>query len=76
MNELVSNCPAGAVVWPPGVDRWSILEIAAHLADAELLEPARIRRIISHTAKHLGQMRSAAMAYEASNNKPQDRLRV
>jgi hypothetical protein len=145
MNELLSNCPAAAVVWPPGVDRWSILEIAAHLADAELLASARIRRIItqdspemhgykqelwaqslayrrqkiefvsarfallrrenasllemggeevwrlkgrhneygelslreliedyiSHTAKHLGQMRSAAMAYEASNNKPQ-----
>jgi hypothetical protein len=145
MNELLSNCPAAAVVWPPGVDRWSILEITAHLADAELLASARIRRIItqdspemhgykqelwaqslayrrqkiefvsarfallrrenasllemggeevwrlkgrhneygelslreliedyiSHTAKHLGQMRSAAMAYEASNNKPQ-----
>jgi hypothetical protein len=146
MNELLSNCPADVVVWPPGFDRWSILEIAAHLADAELLASARIRRIItqdrpvmhgyrqelwaqslayrrqkidvvssrftllrrenaslletvgeevwrlkgrhseygelslreliedyiSHTAKHLGQMRSAAMAYEASNNKPHD----
>lgn len=145
MNELLSNCPADAVVWPPGIDQWSLLEIAAHLADAELLASARIRRIItqdrpemhgykqelwaqslayrrqkiefvlarfallrrenasllemageevwrlkgrhdkygelslreliedyiSHTAKHLGQMRSAAMAYEASNNKPQ-----
>jgi uncharacterized damage-inducible protein DinB len=145
MNELLSNCPAGAVVWSTGVARWSILEVVAHLADAELLASARIRRIItqdrpemhgynqelwaknlayrrqkidvvsarfallrrenasllemageevwrlkgrhdeygevslreliedyiSHTAKHLGQMRSAAMAYEASNNKPQ-----
>ncbi|HEU0180219.1 MAG TPA: DinB family protein [Blastocatellia bacterium] len=145
INELLSNCPAAAVVWPPGVDRWSILEIVAHLADAELLASARIRRVITqdrpemhgykqelwaqslayrrqkieavsarfallrrenaallemigeevwrlkgrrdeygdltlreliedyitHTAKHLDQMRSAAMAYEASNNKPQ-----
>jgi len=145
INELLSNCPAAAVVWPPGVARWSILEIVAHLADAELLASARIRRVITqdrpemhgykqelwaqslayrrqmieavsarfallrrenaallemigeevwrlkgrhdeygdltlreliedyitHTAKHLDQMRSAAMAYEDSNNKPQ-----
>jgi hypothetical protein len=145
MDKFLSNCPAITVAWPPGFDRWSILEIAAHLADAELLASARIRRIItqdrpemhgynqglwarslayrlqkidvvsarfallrrenasllemageevwrlkgrhdeygelslreliedyiSHTAKHLGQMRSAAMAYEALNNKPQ-----
>jgi hypothetical protein len=144
MNEILSNCPAAAVVWTPGIDRWSILEITAHLADAELLASARIRRIITqdrpqmhgykqelwaqslaykrqkietvsarfsllrrensslleivgeeawrlkgrhdeygelslrqliedyitHTAKHLNQMHSAAMAYEASNNKP------
>jgi Mg2+ and Co2+ transporter CorA len=143
MNELLSNCPADAVVWSPGIDRWSILEITAHLADAELLASTRIRRIITqdrpemhgykqelwaqslaykrqkidtvlarfsllrrenaslleiageeawrrkgrhdeygelslreliedyitHTAKHLDQMRSAAMAYEASKNK-------
>jgi hypothetical protein len=145
MEELLSICPADAVVWPPGPRRWSILEIVAHLADAELLASARIRRIItqdrpemhgyqqelwarslayrlqkieavsarfvvlrrenvallemigeevwrlkgrhdeygelslreliedyiSHTAKHLDQMRSAAVAYEASNIKPQ-----
>ena len=145
INELLSNCPAAAVVWPPGAARWSILEIVAHLADAELLASARIRRVITqdrpemhgykqelwaqslayrrqkieavsarfallrrensallemigeevwrlkgrhdeygdltlreliedyitHTAKHLDQMRSAAMAYEASNDKPQ-----
>jgi hypothetical protein len=146
MDKFLSNCPPPAVAWAPGFGRWSILEIAAHLADAELLASARIRRIItqdrpelhgykqelwaqslayrlqkidvvsarfallrrenasllemageevwrlkgrhdeygelslreliedyiSHTTKHLGQMRSAAMAYEASNNKPQD----
>jgi len=145
MEEILSSSPADAVVWPPGPGRWSILEIAAHLADAELLASARIRRIItqdrpemhgykqelwaqslayrlqkveavsarfvvlrrenaallemigeevwrlkgrhdeygelslreliedyiSHTAKHLDQMRSAAVAYEASNIKPQ-----
>ena len=145
MGEFLSNCPAGAVVWPPGAGQWSILEIAAHLADAELLASARIRRVITqdrpemygynqelwakslayrrqkieavsarfallrrenaallemigeeawrlkgrhdeygelslreliedyitHTTKHLDQMRSAAVAYEALNIKPQ-----
>jgi hypothetical protein len=47
MEAFLSNCPAAAVVWPPGVGRRSILEIAAHLADAELLASARIRRIIT-----------------------------
>jgi len=145
MEEILSNSPADAVFWPPGPGRWSILEIAAHLADAELLASARIRRVltqdrpemhgyrqelwaqslnyrlqnieavsarfillrrenaalldmigeeawrlkgrhdeygelslreliedyITHTAKHLDQMRSAAGAYEDSNIKPQ-----
>ena len=144
MAEILSDAPAAAVVWSPGADRWSMLEITAHLADAELLASARIRRIITqdrpemygykqelwaqslayrrqkieavsarfsllrrenasllemvgeevwrlkgrhdeygelslreliedyiaHTAKHLDQMRSAAMAYEDSKNKP------
>src|SRR5262249_57425044 len=47
MEEILSSSPADAVVWPPGPHRWSILEIAAHLADAELLASARIRRVIT-----------------------------
>ena len=47
MEGFLSNCPADAVVRPPAVGRWSILEIAAHLADAELLASTRIRRIIT-----------------------------
>jgi hypothetical protein len=47
MEEILSSSPADAVVWPPGPGRWSILEIAAHLADAELLASARIRRVLT-----------------------------
>jgi hypothetical protein len=47
MRELLSSCPISAVVWSPGAGRWSILEITAHLADAELLASTRIRRIIT-----------------------------
>jgi hypothetical protein len=146
LGELLSSCPIASVVWPPGAGRWSILEITAHLADAELLASARIRRIITqdrpemrgyrqelwarslaygrqkietvsarfillrrenaglletsddevwrlkgrhdeygelslreliedyltHTAKHLDQMRSAAAEFEASITKPQE----
>jgi hypothetical protein len=43
MEELLSKCPTAAVDWSPDVDRWSILEIAAHLADAELLASAPIQ---------------------------------
>jgi hypothetical protein len=76
MEDILSNYPAAAFVRPPGVNRWSILEIAALLADAESQASARIHRIISLTAKHPDQMRSAAVVYEDSNNKPQTRLRV
>jgi DinB superfamily len=47
VEEFLSNCPVAAVVWPPAVSRWSILEIVAHLADAELLASARFRRVIT-----------------------------
>jgi hypothetical protein len=43
IEELLSKCPTAAVDWSLGVERWSILEIAAHLAGAELLASARIR---------------------------------
>ncbi len=148
MGKILSNCTVAAVAWPPGAGRWSILEITAHLADAELLASARIRRIITqdrpemrgyrqelwaqtlvygrlkietvsarfialrrenaellemigddvwrlkgrhdeygflslseliedyitHTAKHLDQMRSAAAEFEESINKPQETI--
>jgi hypothetical protein len=47
MEKFLSNCAAAAVGWPLGAGRWSILGIAPHLADAELLASARIRRIIT-----------------------------
>jgi hypothetical protein len=76
IEDLLSNCPAAAFVRPPGVGWWSIPEIAAHPAVVESPASARIHRIISHTARHPDQMRSAAVVYEDSNNKPQARLRV
>jgi len=47
MEELLSGCSLASVLWSPGPGRWSILEVTAHLADAELLASARIRRIIT-----------------------------
>ncbi len=47
MEDFLSIIGAAAAIWSPGAGRWSILEITAHLADAELLASARIRRIIT-----------------------------
>jgi hypothetical protein len=76
IEDLLSNYPAAAFVRPPGVGWWSIPEIAARLADAESPASARIHSIITCVAKHQDQIRLAAVVYEDSNNKPQDRLRV
>ncbi len=53
LERLVSGCSEQAVVWRPDEDRWSILEIAAHLADAELLAATRIRRIVTQDRPNL-----------------------
>jgi hypothetical protein len=76
IENLLSNCPAAAFVRPPGIGRWSLLEITALMSDTDLRASARIHRISTHTAKHPDQMRTAAVVYEDSNNKPQARLRV
>lgn len=53
LEQFISGCSEPAAIWRPAVDRWSILEIAAHLADAELLASARIRRIITQDRPNL-----------------------
>ncbi len=53
MERFISGCSEPSVIWRPAVDRWSILEITAHLADAELLASTRIRRIITQDRPNL-----------------------
>ncbi len=52
LEQLISKASAETIILQPGENRWSILQIACHLADAELLASLRIRRIITEdTAK-------------------------
>ncbi|MFN0111227.1 MAG: DinB family protein [Blastocatellia bacterium] len=47
LESLISSASAEIIVRQPGENRWSILQIVGHLADAELLASVRIRRIIT-----------------------------
>lgn len=47
LESAVQSIPAEQVARRPSESRWSVLEIVCHLADAELLASARIRRTIT-----------------------------
>lgn len=47
LERLIFAALAETIVRQPGENRWSILQIVCHLADAELLASVRIRRIIT-----------------------------
>ncbi|MGH9800811.1 MAG: DinB family protein [Blastocatellia bacterium] len=56
LERLVSSASVETILRQPGENRWSILQITCHLADAELLASVRIRRIITgDRAKMWGQ---------------------
>lgn len=47
LERLIAEASADIIARKPGENRWSILQIVCHLADAELLASARIRRLIT-----------------------------
>lgn len=47
LEALAASCTIESAAWQPGAQAWSIVEIAGHLADAELLAAVRLRRIIT-----------------------------
>ena len=53
LESLLSSMPASDIARQPGENRWSVLQIANHLADAELLASVRIRRIITQDRTEL-----------------------
>ena len=53
LEQLVSAISPPLIVQRPEETRWSVLEIVCHLADAELLASARIRRIITQDRPNL-----------------------
>ncbi len=53
LERMVSGASAEAIHRQPGENRWSILQVVCHLADAELLASVRIRRIITQDRTRL-----------------------
>jgi hypothetical protein len=53
LERVISLVPSELISRRPAEDRWSALEIVCHLADAELLASARIRRIITQDRARL-----------------------
>ncbi|MEP7343416.1 MAG: DinB family protein [Acidobacteriota bacterium] len=53
LEQLIFSIPSKLVVQRQEETQWSVLEIVCHLADAELLASARIRRIITQDRPNL-----------------------
>lgn len=53
LEHVVSGASAEVIVRQPGENRWSVLQVVCHLADAELLASVRIRRIITQDRTRL-----------------------
>ncbi len=53
LSKLVEGLSSEDAVRRPDESRWSIVEIAGHLADAELLASVRIRRILTQDRPRL-----------------------
>lgn len=47
LRSLVEGASSEALTWTPSPDRWSVTEIAAHLADAEIVGAWRIRSALA-----------------------------
>ena len=53
LERVISTASAETIVRQPSENRWSVLQIVCHLADAELLASVRIRRIITQDRTRL-----------------------
>jgi DinB superfamily len=47
LRVLIAGRPRSQLEFKPGPDRWSVLEILAHLADAEIVVAWRIRSVLA-----------------------------
>ena len=47
LRSLVERASPSALVWKPAPHVWSVAEIAAHLADAEIVSAWRIRSVLA-----------------------------
>jgi hypothetical protein len=47
LRELIEHCGPRALTWTPSPQRWSIVQIAAHLADSEIVGAWRFRSVLA-----------------------------
>ena len=53
LERLIRGVPRGVLTRRPGPGKWSIVEIVAHLADAELAMGWRLRSMLATPGVHL-----------------------
>lgn len=53
LQSLVGSASAAELAWTPAPDRWSITQIVAHLADAEIVGAWRIRTVLAQDGSTL-----------------------
>ncbi len=53
IEKIVLDAPKDALHWKPQMDRWSISEVLAHLADVEVFFRGRVSRMIKEDSPEL-----------------------
>lgn len=54
IEKLLLDAPQEALQWKPQMDRWSVSEVLAHLADIEVFFRERVRKMVAEDAPQLG----------------------
>lgn len=78
LERLVGNLPAETLRRHPLAERWSVAEILAHLADAEIVAAFRIRKILSEPGCAIAAFDQDAWAssLDYAESDPQQSLRT
>ncbi|MGB7285094.1 MAG: DinB family protein [Candidatus Acidiferrum sp.] len=47
LETMLRDVPSAVLIWKPSAERWSIAEVLGHLADIEMLNADRTRRMVT-----------------------------
>ncbi len=53
IEKILLDAPPDALQWKPQMDRWSISEVLAHLADVEIFFRERVRKMVAEDSPQL-----------------------
>jgi hypothetical protein len=78
LRALIAGRPRSQLEFKPAPDRWSVLEILAHLADAEIVGAWRIRSILANNGATLQPYDQDrwAVAFRYTSSDPTESLEV